>query len=157
VVIHDIAIFFLEETGLQRVRLLPRGFDANLAQTIAQMSKMEVHPINLSSATTDRRALAMAFYLFSKADLHEANNMMQEFLENRHAGIAQICVDYAIDLADDIPNDERWNAVNHPSHCKFNFDKLLYVIVLKWELSVTKFIFQQEQQRTSYPLKVHFY
>uniref|UniRef100_A0A1I8EJ82 Nucleoporin_N domain-containing protein n=1 Tax=Wuchereria bancrofti TaxID=6293 RepID=A0A1I8EJ82_WUCBA len=97
---------FLEETGLQRVRLLPRGFDANLAQTIAQMSKMEVHPINLSSATTDRRALAMAFYLFSKADLHEANNMMQEFLENRHAGIAQICVDYAIDLADDIPNDE---------------------------------------------------
>ncbi|VIO89852.1 Uncharacterized protein BM_BM8142 [Brugia malayi] len=115
---------FLEETGLQRVRLLPRGFDANLAQTIAQMSKMEVHPINLSSVTTDRRALAMAFYLFSKADLHEANKMMQELLENRHTGIAQICVDYAIDLADDIPNDERWIAVNHPSHSVATADQL---------------------------------
>uniref|UniRef100_A0A1I7VPW0 Nuclear pore complex protein Nup133 n=1 Tax=Loa loa TaxID=7209 RepID=A0A1I7VPW0_LOALO len=97
---------FLEESGLQRVRLLPRGFDANLAQTIAQMSKMEVQPVNLSSAVSDRRALALAFYLFSKADLYEASNVMQELLENRHAGIAQICVDYAIDLADDIPNDE---------------------------------------------------
>uniref|UniRef100_A0A0R3RSI1 Nucleoporin_C domain-containing protein n=1 Tax=Elaeophora elaphi TaxID=1147741 RepID=A0A0R3RSI1_9BILA len=100
---------FLEENGLQRVRLLPRGFDANLAQAIAQMSKIEV---NLSSATSDRRALALAFYLFSKADLHEANSMMQEFLDNRHAGIAQICIDYAIDLADDIPNDERWSTLN---------------------------------------------
>ncbi|CAG9533846.1 unnamed protein product [Cercopithifilaria johnstoni] len=97
---------FLEESGLQRVRLLPRGFDANLSQTIAQMSKTEVQPVNFSSATTDRRALALAFYLFSKADLHEASNMMQELLENRHAGIAQITIDFAMDLADDIPNDE---------------------------------------------------
>ncbi|VDK66209.1 unnamed protein product, partial [Onchocerca ochengi] len=101
---------FLEESGLQRVRLLPRGFDPNLAQTIAQMSKIEVHTVNSSSATTDRRILAMAFYLFSKAELHKASCMIHEFLENRHAGIAQICVDYAIDLVDDIPNDERWNA-----------------------------------------------
>ncbi|VBB29497.1 unnamed protein product [Acanthocheilonema viteae] len=122
---------FLEESGLQRVRLLPRGFDANLAQTVAQMSKTDVHPVNLSSATTDRRALALAFYLFSKADLlntplasyfevnilkHEASNMIQELLENRHTGIAQICVDYAINLADDIPNDERWSATNRSSH-----------------------------------------
>lgn len=42
--------------------------------------------------------------------------MMQELLENRHAGIAQICADYAIDLADDIPNDERWSAVGRLSN-----------------------------------------
>lgn len=46
-----------------------RGFDANLAQTVAQMSKMEVHSVNPSSITTDRRVFALAFYLFSKADL----------------------------------------------------------------------------------------
>lgn len=46
-----------------------RGFDANLAKTVAQMSKMDIHPLNLSSATTDRRALFLAFYLFSKGDL----------------------------------------------------------------------------------------
>uniref|UniRef100_A0A915PNY9 Nucleoporin Nup133/Nup155-like C-terminal domain-containing protein n=1 Tax=Setaria digitata TaxID=48799 RepID=A0A915PNY9_9BILA len=107
---------FLEESGLQRVRLLPRGFDANLAQTIAEMSKMEVHAVNPSSFTSDRRAVALAFYLFSKADLLEASAMIQELLENRHAGIAQICVDYAIDLVDDIPNDERWDAFGHSSH-----------------------------------------
>lgn len=46
-----------------------RGFDANLAPTIAQMSKTEAYSIDLSSATADRSALALAFYLFSKADL----------------------------------------------------------------------------------------
>ncbi|KAM3728111.1 Nuclear pore complex protein [Dirofilaria immitis] len=107
---------FLEENGLQRVRLLPRGFDANLAQTVAQMSKMDVHTENLSSVKSDRHELTRAFYLFSRADLHEASDVMHELLTNRHAGIAQICVDYAIDLVDDVPNDERWDAAEHSSY-----------------------------------------
>lgn len=60
--------------------------------------------------------------------------MVQELLENRHFGIAQICVEYAIDLADDIPNDERWNAVGRSSHCKFHF---IYFFVICF---VSKFL-----------------
>ncbi|VDM98688.1 unnamed protein product [Thelazia callipaeda] len=106
---------FLKERGLQRVRLLPRGFDGNLAPTIAQMSEMQIHSENFPSTTTDRHVLALAFYLFSKADLHKAATVMKELLENRHAGIAQICVEYAIELVDSVPIDKRWTGAGYSS------------------------------------------
>lgn len=46
-----------------------RGFDGNVAQSIAEMSKIEINEVNLSNVAADRRTLAKAFYLFSKADL----------------------------------------------------------------------------------------
>lgn len=61
--------------------------------------------------------------------------MIQELLENRCIGIAQICVDYAINIADDIPNDERWCAISSSSQCKFYFNLMFCfkLLDLRWK------------------------
>ncbi|VDN20435.1 unnamed protein product [Gongylonema pulchrum] len=112
----------MEEKGLQRVRLLPKGFDATITQSVVGLSKvMEIEKLNLCNAASDRSVLARAFYLFSKAELAEADAAVRELLENRHTGIAKLCTEYAIDLVDDIPNDERWKSMGLSSTCMFCF------------------------------------
>ncbi|KHN75215.1 Nuclear pore complex protein 15 [Toxocara canis] len=99
----------LKENGISRVRLLPRGFDASLARSIST-----VHLASHSADDTsevDRGLLADAFLLFAKTDLRIANERVQNLLELRHSSVAQLCVNYAFDIVDAIPNDERWHAV----------------------------------------------
>uniref|UniRef100_A0A915BIY4 Nucleoporin Nup133/Nup155-like N-terminal domain-containing protein n=3 Tax=Parascaris univalens TaxID=6257 RepID=A0A915BIY4_PARUN len=100
----------LKERGINRIRLLPRGFDANLARSVLAVQAMSTSNGDTAS-NVDRDLLAEAFLLFAKGDLPRSHNRVEDLLGVRRTSVAQLCINYALDIVDDIPNDERWHAV----------------------------------------------
>uniref|UniRef100_A0A0M3ILT8 Nucleoporin_N domain-containing protein n=1 Tax=Ascaris lumbricoides TaxID=6252 RepID=A0A0M3ILT8_ASCLU len=100
----------LKERGVNRIRLLPRGFDANLARSVLAVQSMSTSNGDTAS-NVDRDLLAEAFLLFAKGDLPASNSRVENLLGVRRTSVAQLCINYALDIVDDIPNDERWHAV----------------------------------------------
>lgn len=47
-----------------------------------------------------------------------AREIVENLVQMKHTEIAMLCVAYALDLVDDIPNDERWNTTGQSLQTK---------------------------------------
>uniref|UniRef100_A0A0N5ADQ2 Nucleoporin_C domain-containing protein n=1 Tax=Syphacia muris TaxID=451379 RepID=A0A0N5ADQ2_9BILA len=98
---------FLRERGICRIRLFPRGFDVSAINDVLSVNKCGFHTVP-KSIENDARTLRKAFTYFCQAELDKAKEILSELIQLRCTSVGTLCMDYALTIADDIPDDERW-------------------------------------------------